>query len=121
MRPSRALLALVGPLLLAACAARGPGGAPEGQAQVAVTNDLRPQSVVTVRLLSTNGVRRILGNVPPQATRVFSYTESVFSGQYQLVAEATDGRKVESERFNPFFGVQVRWSLFTNAVALTAP
>lgn len=113
-------LLLATPLVFAACAS---GGASEARetgpvASVVVVNDLRPPAVVTVRVVSSSGARRILGTVPPDATRTFEYDETAFAGQYRLTAERSDGQTVESRTFNLFLAAQVRWSLFNNSLTI---
>src|SRR5688500_17965348 len=112
---ARRAFVLVATLLLAACATRArEGGSQSGElAAISIINDLRPHSVVTVRIISSSGVRRILGSVPPQGSRGFTYDETSFAGQYQLTAEAADGRLVESRQLSIFLGAEVRWSLFS--------
>lgn len=106
-------------LLLAACASRAAGETQGNElAMITVTNDLRPQSLVTVRIATAGGSRRILGSVPPESTRRFSLSEPTLVGQYRLLAEAADGRTAESRDFNLFVGADARWSLFNNSLVI---
>lgn len=116
---------LVVPLLLAsACTAGGGGkGGQTGGATVTieVRNDLRPPTEVTLRITSSNGVRRILGSVPPGGSRKMTFEEGGFSGQYRLVAEAADGQQRESRPFNLFPHGSVNWALFNNTLRVEEP
>ena len=110
---------LIAPLLLlAACATSGAGGGEGNTVAIEVRNDIRPLSAVTVRVGSTNGVRQILGTVPPGGTRTLSFNEQALSGQYRLTAETTDGRTIESRPFTLVVAATVRWSLFSNTVSV---
>lgn len=113
-----ALALLVAAPLLAACATGG-GSARrvEGETvSIQIRNDLRPGAEVTVRISSTNGVRRVLGTVPPQGTRTLTYDEGSLTGQYRLSAQTSDGREVESRPFPLFGNASVVWVLFNNTL-----
>ncbi|HEX6068696.1 MAG TPA: hypothetical protein VFZ18_02705 [Longimicrobiaceae bacterium] len=113
---------LVAPLLLAACAAGG--GSREDAVEpitVAVRNDLRPPTAVTVRLFSDGGARYLLGNVPPQQTRSLPVEVGFVAGEYHLVAEAADGRELRSRTFAAFPFGRVEWTLFSNSLSVQSP
>jgi hypothetical protein len=124
MRSRLLLSLLVAPLLMAACA---PGGGNrsrkiEGETvTIQVRNDLRPQTEVTLRIASSNGVRRILGSVPPGGSRKVTFEEGSFSGQYRLVAETASGQEMESRPFSLFRNAEVSWTLFNNTLRVVEP
>ena len=113
----RLLLPVATLLLAAACAAGSSSRQVRGESvTVIVTNNLRPQSEVTVRLTSSQGVRQVLGTVPPNGTRRLQFEERSFSGTYQLSAESPDGTSVVSRSFPLFAGAEVEWALFSNSL-----
>lgn len=115
------LLLLTATLLLAACVAAGRSRqAVEDQVSIRIENNLRPESEVTVRLISTSGTRRVLGSVSPHTTRTLEYAESPFSGSYRLTAQSADGREVSSQAFALFGGARVVWELFNNTLNVAA-
>lgn len=113
---------LVAPLLLGACATGG--GSREDAVEpitVAVRNDLRPPTEVTIRLFADGGARYLLGSVPPQQTRSLSAELGAVAGEYHLVAEAADGRELRSRTFAAFPFGRVEWSLFNNSLSVQSP
>jgi hypothetical protein len=107
-------------LLLAACAPGATARAVAGDAvTVVVRNDLRPETAVTVRLVSSAGVRLVLGSVPPNASRTMTADNQRFAGQYRLVVEGADGREVQSSAFTLLPNARVTWGLFANSLVVS--
>jgi hypothetical protein len=109
-------------LLLAGCAA-GRGSTSEAlrnarTVEIVVRNNVKPPTLVTVRIFSLAGTTSLLGSVPSGQTRSFGFEESLFERSYRLEAEPGVGQLVRSQGFQLFEGARVVWSLNTNVVDL---
>jgi hypothetical protein len=114
-----AALALMATTAVGACASghshRGGG---EQQIIVHLTNDLTPPSDVTVYAVSEGGIRRLLGEVPPNKDRALKIPSDIFPGtSFRIVAERTGGRPVVSQPITATSGTQmIDWDLQTNSM-----
>jgi anti-sigma-K factor RskA len=114
-----AAMALLATTAIGACASghahRGSG---DQQIVVHLTNDLAPPSDVTVFAVSQDGVRRLLGDVPPNKDRVLKVPTDIFPGTvFRIVAERTGGRPIVSQPITATSGGQmIDWDLQTNAI-----
>lgn len=119
-----AAVALMVTTAIGACASghSHPGGVDQ-QIVVHLTNDLAPPSDVTVYAVSQDGIRRLLGNVPPNKDRELKVPNEIFPGtSFRIVAERTGGRPVVSQPITANSGGQIiDWDLQTNAVWFPEP
>lgn len=86
---------------------------------VHITNDLAPPSDVTVYAVTSDGARRLVGDVPPNKDRAMKVPSGVPSGtSFRLVAERNAlSRPVVSQPITATrTGLMVDWSLQTNAI-----
>ena len=99
------------------------GGGGQQEYIVHLTNDLAPPSDVTVYAVSQDGVRRLLGNVPPNKDRALKIPNDIFPGtSFRIVAERTAGRTVVSQPITASNGGGIiDWDLQTNAVWFPEP
>lgn len=68
------------------------------QMVVHLSNDLAPPSDVTVYVVTTEGIRRLLGDVPPNDHRVLHIPNDLpLASTFHLVAERTLGRAIASQ------------------------
>ncbi len=111
--------------LLAACATgssvRESVDPEPGVVPVGITNDLRPRTAITVRIISSSGKRTVLGIVSPGSTKTLRFEESFLESTYQLRAETTEGRHVTSRRFEIFANAAVHWTLSRNIIEVRIP
>jgi hypothetical protein len=115
-----AAVALMAATAIGGCAS-GHSQKSGGQSQqiiVHVTNDLAPPSDVTVYAVSQDGIRRLLGDVPPNKDRALKVPNDIFPGtSFRIVAERTGGRAIASQPITANSGTQmIDWDLQTNAV-----
>jgi hypothetical protein len=91
-----AFIALAG---LGACATgHSHKGDRVAQMVVHLSNDLAPPSDVTVYVVTTEGIRRLLGDVPPNDHRVLHIPNDLpLASTFHLVAERTLGRAIVSQ------------------------
>ncbi|MBK5187693.1 MAG: hypothetical protein JJD97_05570 [Gemmatimonadaceae bacterium] len=85
---------------------------------VHLTNNLVPPSDVTVYVVTQQGVRELLGSVPPNKDRALTIRGSMLRGtSFRIVAERALGRSVVSQPINASNdGSIIDWELQTNAV-----
>jgi hypothetical protein len=86
---------------------------------VHLTNDLAPPSDVTVYAVTQDGIRRLIGDVPPNKDKAMKIPSDVPRGSvFRLVAERTTiGRPIVSQPITATSdGLIIDWSLQTNAV-----
>lgn len=86
---------------------------------VHITNDLAPPSDVTVYAVTQDGVRRLVGDVPPNKDKAMKIPSDLPSGAtFRLVAERNRlSRPVVSQPITATrSGLMVDWSLQTNAI-----
>jgi hypothetical protein len=119
----RALLASVmaamATFAISACAsghARRGGEVPH--TVVHLTNDLLPPTDVTVYAVTEDGVRRLLGDVPPNDHRVLVIPGTILPGTvFHLVAERPLGRPVVSQPITASSeDAIIDWDLQTNSM-----
>jgi hypothetical protein len=68
------------------------------QMVVHLNNDLAPPSDVTVYVVTTDGIRRLLGDVPPNDHRVLHIPNDLpLASTFHLVAERTLGRPIVAQ------------------------
>jgi hypothetical protein len=119
---SIARCALAGAALIAggACASGHShrGGGYSQNMVVHLTNDLAPPSDVTVYAVASGGIRRLLGDVPPNAHKVLRIPGDLFPGTtFHIVAERGLGRPVVSQAIDASTGnVIIDWDLQMNSV-----
>jgi len=94
-----------------------------GQDAVAVQieNNIVPATVVTAEAVEARTSERdILGSVSPTESDVFLYdAPTMVSGDYYLIATATDGTEYRSNPFTLVDAESVAWDLATNTVSVT--
>ncbi|MDQ2768367.1 MAG: hypothetical protein M3Y30_14590 [Gemmatimonadota bacterium] len=86
---------------------------------VHLTNDLAPPSDVTVYAVTQDGIRRLIGDVPPNKDRALKVPSDVPRGStFRLVAERTAfSRPIVSQPITATSdGLIIDWSLQTNAI-----
>jgi len=99
-------------------------GSGDGQIIVHLTNDLAPPSDVTVYAVTQDGIRRLLGDVPPNKDRALKVPTDVPRGAtFRLVAERTAiTRAVVSQPITATSGgLFIDWDLQTNAIWYPEP
>lgn len=120
-----AAMALMATTAIGACASghSHKGGGGEQQIIVHVTNDLAPPSDVTVYAVSQDGIRRLLGDVPPNKDRALKVPNEIFPGtSFRIIAQRTGGRAVASQPITANSGGQIiDWDLQTNSVWFPEP
>ena len=90
----------------------------EQQLVVHLTNDLAPPADVTIYAVSSDGVRHLLGDVPPNDHRVLRIPKDVSAtNSFHLVADKALGRRVVSQPVNPTTSdLIIDWDLQTNSM-----
>ena len=86
---------------------------------VHLTNNLAPPSDVTVYAVTQDGIRRLVGDVPPNRDRAMKIPTDVPSGAtFRLVAERTAiSRAIVSQPITATTdGLIIDWDLQTNAI-----
>lgn len=86
---------------------------------VHLNNDLSPPSDVTVYAVTQDGIRRLIGDVPPNKDRTLKVPTDVPPGStFRLVAErSTISRPVVSQPITATTdGLIIDWDLQTNAI-----
>jgi hypothetical protein len=119
-----AAMALMSLTAMGACASgHSHKGGAQQQIVVHLTNDLSPPSDVTVYAVSQDGIRRLLGDVPPNKDRVLTIPNNLFPGtSFRIVAERTAGRAVISQPITATSsGGIIDWDLQTNGVWFPEP
>lgn len=126
VRPSGALrrsvvgaaMALLSTTAIGACASSHSHRGADQQIIVHLTNNLAPPSDVTVYVVTQDGTRRLLGDVPPNKDRVLKVPTDVHSGsRFRIVAERTAGRRIVSQPITATSAVNmIDWDLQTNAI-----
>lgn len=114
-----AVSALVATVGLAGCASGHPNMGDRVQQRVVhLTNDLAPPADVTVYAVTPDGIRRLLGDVPPNDHRVLRIPNDVAAGSsFHLVADRGLGRGVISQPVTSTTGdLIIDWDLQTNAM-----
>lgn len=107
-------------LLCAACAA-GAGRSRKVQSPEVlfqVHNDLNPPRALTVRLVSQQGARALLGSLTPGQTKTLRYRDAAYHGQYRLVAEGGARGDITSSTFTLTPGLKVVWMLQGNTIRI---
>gem|GEM_PF-1185639 len=86
--------------------------------QLVVNNNLLRLTSLTIYTVTWDGVRRLLGSVPPRTTREFSFTPVSYSASYRLLATRMGGRDIRSEVFTigPDMTGQITWTMIPNLV-----
>ena len=94
-------------------------GGHEQQLVVHLTNDLAPPADVTVYAVTSDGIRHLLGDVPPNDHRVLRipHDVSTATATFHLVADRTLGRRVVSQPVNSTSGdLIIDWDLQSNSM-----
>jgi len=114
-----AAMALLTTATVGACASgHSHKGGAEQEYIVHLTNDLAPPSDVTVYAVTQDGIRRLLGDVPPNKDRALKIPNNVFPGtSFRIVAERTAGRSIVSQPITATStGGMIDWDLQTNGI-----
>jgi hypothetical protein len=111
--------AAVAIMFAGACASghshRDGGGAV--QMIVHVNNNLAPPADVTIYAVQQDGIRRLVGNAPPNKDVALRIPGDVLPGtQFRLIADRTGGRALPSQPISAASGVMIDWDLQTNAL-----
>ena len=111
-------MAAIASTSIGACASGHSHRGADQQIVVHLTNDLAPPSDVTVYAITQDGIRRLLGDVPPNKDRVLKVPTDIFPGStFRIVAERTAGRPIVSQPITATSAVNmIDWDLQTNAV-----
>jgi hypothetical protein len=117
---TRTTLVVAGMLVLAACgrATSGELAQPAPALEptpIVVTHNVPVALSLTVHLVTPSGVRHRLGTVAPGETETFTF-DVASGGDFILVAETSDGRRVQSLRFSMLHQNGVRWDVDANRV-----
>ena len=85
---------------------------------VHLTNDLTPPADVSVYVVTRDGVRRVLGDVPPSDHRVLRIPTDITPGTaYHLLADRGLGRPVVSQPITATDqNMIIDWDLQTNSM-----
>ena len=85
---------------------------------VHLTNDLAPPADVSVGAVTPEGIRLLLGDVPPNDHRVLRIPSEVLAGMtFHLVADRQLGRRVVSQPITATSSdLTIDWDLQTNAM-----
>jgi len=114
------LLAFISVAGFGACATgHSHKGDHEQQLVVHLTNDLAPPADVTVYAVTSDGIRHLLGDVPPNEHRVLRIPNDVSSAatSFHLVADKALGRPVVSQPVNATTSdLIIDWDLQTNSM-----
>lgn len=111
-------------LLFARCAAGSTGRARFAsgeEVKVEISNDLTPQRGVTVRAVSGNGARTLIGTLLPGQAKVLRFEQPAFRGSYVFVAERDDAGPIRSIPVVLEPGMQVIWTLRNNILRVGSP
>ena len=119
VKRATALIAAAAIALLAACASAGSrSSGPTPPVQLVIKNNLGLPTDLTVYAVTRGGFRTLIGDVPPAATRSFTFKPVSFSERYQLLAYRPLKRPIRSEHFSvgdDLTGTIV-WTLVPNIV-----
>jgi hypothetical protein len=90
----------------------------QGRMIVHLTNDLAPPSDVTVYAVGRDGVRRVLGDVPPNDHKVLRVPSDISPGTtYHLIADRGLGRPVVSQPITATDqDMIIDWDMQTNSM-----
>lgn len=115
--------AIVG--LVAGCASAGSGRTegPTVPVEVVVNNNLLLPTDITVYAVTESGHRTLLGSVPPQATRSFTFKPVSFSELYRLMATRALRRDVRSQVFSVVSDMtgRITWTMVPNIIGFEGP
>jgi hypothetical protein len=116
-------MALMMTAVMGACASSHARRGADEEIILHLTNDLAPPSDVTVYVITQDGTRRLLGNVPPNKDRVLKVPADIFPGtSFRIVAERTGGRPVVSQPVSSTSSLSmIDWDLQTNAMWFPEP
>jgi hypothetical protein len=118
-RAALSALLVVLALSASACAsAAGRRSEATNRISVRVQNDLVVPSVLTIFIVDDLGTRRLIGNVPANATNTLGYEPSLPSGRYRLMGRTTSGAEIVSPPITATAGETVVWRLSTNITSV---
>lgn len=112
-------LAIVAMLFASACASGRSHREDDGTVQmvVHVNNNFAPPADVTIFAVQQDGIRRLVGNAPPNRDVTLTIPGDVLPGtQFRLIADRTGGRAVASQTISAARGIIIDWDLQTNAI-----
>jgi hypothetical protein len=112
-------LSLAIAMLLTGCASAG--GRTEGPTlpiDLQVNNNLPIPTDLSVYVVRRGGIRTLVGNVPPGATRTLKFKPVSFSEPYRLMAIRPNGRMIRSQTFTVGSDMTgaISWTLVPNIV-----
>lgn len=102
--------------LTAACAGslRAPGQTPT--AVIVVDNRRATNSTLTIDLISAEGPRSRLGDIPPRERREFQVRRTLLTGHYQLEGRHGAGGLIVSRSFTLTNGDEILWDVERNRI-----
>lgn len=113
-------IALVAAMLMGACATGRARTDDEHSARTIIhlTNDLTPPADVTIYAVGQHGVRQLLGDLPPNAHKVFHLSTAISPGTtYHIVAERNGSRPVVSQPITASNqDLMIDWDLQANSM-----
>jgi hypothetical protein len=105
---------------IGACASSQHRKTTDGERQmiVHVTNNLTPPSDVTVYAVGQDGIRRLIGDVPPNKDKALKIPGDLPPGMpFRIVADRGLGRPVVSQPINASTdGLIIDWDLQNNSI-----
>ncbi len=119
LRRVGACLVLTLGVSLSACASGGMGGGGEGSVAVEVRNNLIPPTSLSVYAVPDIGSRQLVGVVQPGATRTLRFNPLGSGGQYQFMAETTEGRDIVSNPLTISIGATITWDVNANLATVS--
>lgn len=119
------LLIGVGALMVAGCSTARPGARPGGVSDAErvtfrIQNDLVVPSSVSVFIVTEDGDRQLLGQVPADTARTLVFRPRFHSLEHQLLAETETGRRIASNPFTLAGTTHVTWRLQANYLEVAA-
>jgi hypothetical protein len=84
---------------------------------VQVTNDRIPPANYTIFVVGPSIGRIILGDLPMNQTKAFTFRAGNLNGYYRLIAQASGGGELPSQNFNLTPTLRfVQWGLMANTI-----
>jgi hypothetical protein len=105
-------------LVMSGCAS-GHRAANDVDTIIDVTNNLIPPTTVSVILQPRAGIDRNLGEVFSNRTQALHYVGMPLQGEYQLIAEVANGRRLYSVIVVLTNATRVHWDLQRNFIDVT--
>jgi hypothetical protein len=90
--------------------------ASEGEVLIQVEHNAQSASALAIHIVDHSGIRHRLGVVAPGQVETFGLGGIILAGRYTLLAEAADGRTLQSRPFSLVRRDGVRWDVHVNRV-----